>query len=110
MEIPDMLCAAFHESSNRPHLLLGCEPTALGIAFVVSIVTGYSVPTWWGIGGAMLLFFFLRQILREMAKEDPHLLAVHHSSQRYHQGFWTAKPHRAKRWRTRLGGSKRDVS
>jgi type IV secretory pathway TrbD component len=101
VEIPDVFCAAFHESSNRAHLLLGCEPTALGIAFVVSIVIGFSVPTWWGIAVAIFVFFFLRQVLREMAKEDPHLISVHHNAQRYNQGFWTAKPVEVKRWRTK---------
>ena len=33
MEILDGYSAAFHESSNRPHLLLGCEPAALGLVF-----------------------------------------------------------------------------
>ena len=101
MEIPDRFCAPFHESSNRPHLLLGCEPTALGIAFVIAVVIGYSVPTWWGIGSAACLFFFLREVLREMAKEDPKMISVHHNSQRYNRGFWTAKPLRVQRWRTR---------
>ena len=48
-----------------------------------------------------MLFLFLRQILREMAKDDPQLLKVHHESQRYNQGFWTAKPMRAQRWRNK---------
>ena len=28
MQVPEVYCAPFHESSNRPHLMLGCEPTA----------------------------------------------------------------------------------
>lgn len=101
MEVPDLYCAPFHESSNRPHLMLGCEPTALAVAFVVSVVIGFSVPTWWGVGGAVLLFLSLRLLLREMAKQDPHMLAVHHESQRYNQGFWAAKSLRVHRWRSR---------
>jgi type IV secretory pathway TrbD component len=100
MQVPEVYCAPFHESSNRPHLMLGCEPTALAAAFVVSIIIGFSVPTWWGDGGTAFLFLFLRQILREMAKEDPRLISVHHESQRYNQGFWSAKPLRARRWRS----------
>lgn len=100
MDIPEIYCAPFHESSNRPHLLLGCEPTALMAAFVLSIVVGFSVPTFWGITGAVILFFFLRELLREMAKEDPYMIAIHHESQRYNQNFWTAKPVRTPRWRT----------
>ena len=101
MDIPEQFCAPFHESSNRPHLLLGCEPTAIGVAFVLCIIIGFSVPTWWGIGLAVFLFLFLRQILREMAKEDPYMLSVHHEAQRYGQAFWTAKPTRSQRWRSR---------
>ena len=98
MQIPEIYCAPFHESSNRPHLMLGCEPTALAAVFVVSLILGFSIPTWWGIGGSVFLFLFLRQVLREMAKEDPHLISVHHESQRYNQGFWTAKALRARGW------------
>jgi len=58
MEIPDIYCAPFHESSNRPHLLLGCEPVALGAAFFVCLILGFSIPTWWGLGGSVFLFFF----------------------------------------------------
>lgn len=101
MEIPDSYCAVFHESSNRPHLMLGCEPTALAGAFVLCVIVGFSIVTWWGIGGAVLLFLLLRQLLQEMAKQDPYMLSVHHESQRYHQGFWTAKPLRAVRWRSK---------
>ena len=101
MEIPDIYCARFHESSNRPHLLLGCEPTAIAGAFVICVMIAFSVPKWWGIGTAVFLFLFLRQVLREMAKEDPQLISVHHESQRYNQGFWTAKPMRVNRWRSR---------
>ncbi len=101
MEIPDLYCAPFHESSNRPHLLLGCEPTAIAAAFVLCIVVGLSIPTFWGIAGSVFLFFFLRELLREMAKEDPYMISVHYESQRYNQSFWTAKPMRARRWRIR---------
>ena len=101
MEINEAYCAPFHESSNRPHLLLGCEPTAIAAVFVISIILGYSMPTKWGIGGAVLLFLFLREVLRQMAKEDPYLLKVHHESQRYNQGFWTAKPRKLRGWRSR---------
>jgi type IV secretory pathway TrbD component len=81
--------------------LVGCEPTALMLALVLCIIVGYSVPTVYGIGGAIFLFFLLRHLLQEMAQKDPHLIAVHHESQRYRQGFWTAKRLRVQRWRTR---------
>jgi len=101
MDVPQMYCAPFHESSNRPHLLLGCEPTLLALAFVLTVIVGYSVPTWWGIGGAVLLFVILRQLLRELAKADPRFAAIHMEAQRYNQRFWTAKPRRAILWRSR---------
>jgi type IV secretory pathway TrbD component len=100
MQVPDLCCTPFHESSNRPHLIVGCEPTAIAAALVICIVIGFSVPTWWGIGGTVFLFLFLRQILREMAKDDPMLLTVHHESQRFNRGFWTAKPLRMHKWRS----------
>jgi type IV secretory pathway TrbD component len=100
-EIPPPFCARFRESANRPHLLLGCEPTAIAAAFVLSVIVGLSAPTWWGIVGAIGLFFVLRHGLRAMAAEDPILFGVHYESQRYRQGFWTAKPRKQHRWRNR---------
>jgi type IV secretory pathway TrbD component len=64
------------------------------------VVVVLSVPNRYGIGLSIGLFFFLRKMLQEMAKDDPRLIEVHHNSQRYNRGFWTAKPIRAKRWRT----------
>jgi type IV secretory pathway TrbD component len=98
VEIPPQFCARFRESANRPHLLLGCEPTAIAAAFVLCVIIGYSAPTLWGIGSAVVLFFLLRHGLRAMAAEDPILIGIHHASQRYHQGFWTAKPRERHRW------------
>jgi type IV secretory pathway TrbD component len=100
-EIPPQFCSRFRESANRPHLLLGCEPTAIAAAFVLCVVIGYSAPTLWGIGGAISLFFVLRHGLRAMAAEDPILIGIHHASQRYRQGFWTAKPRRHCGWLNR---------
>ena len=101
IQIPAQFCAPIRQSANRPHLLVGCEPTALMLALVLCIIVGYSVPTVYGIGGAIFLFFLLLHLLQEMAQKDPHLIAVHHESQRYRQGFWTAKRLRVQRWRTR---------
>ncbi len=101
MDIPALYCTPFHESSNRPHLIAGCEPAAIGVAFVLCLILIISVPTWWGIGGAVFLFLFLRQVLREMAKDDPQMLKVHHEAQRYNQGVWTAKAVREQRWRSK---------
>jgi type IV secretory pathway TrbD component len=66
IQIPAQFCARIRQSANRPHLLVGCEPTALMLALVLCIIVGYSVPTWYGVGGAILLFFVLRQLLQEM--------------------------------------------
>lgn len=99
MDVPTNFCARFHESSNRPHLILGCEPTAIMLVFALSIVIVFSVPNRYGIGFSIGLFVFLRKMLQEMAKDDPRLITVHHNSQRYNAGFWTAKPRRPKRWR-----------
>jgi len=97
-EIPPQFCARFRESANRPQLLLGCEPTAIAGALFLCVVIGYSAPTLWGIGTAIVLFFILRRGLRAMAAEDPILIQVHYESQRYNQGFWTSKPRRQNRW------------
>jgi type IV secretory pathway TrbD component len=98
IEIPPQFCARFRESANRPHLLLGCEPSAIALAFLLCLVIGYSAPTFWGISGAIVLFLLLRRGLRAMAVEDPILIKVYDQSQRYRQGFWTAKPQCPHRW------------
>jgi type IV secretory pathway TrbD component len=101
IEIPAQFCAKFRQSANRPHLLMGCEPTAIALALIVSVIIGYSAPTLIGIGSAVALFLFLRHVLRQMAVEDPMLISIHHSSQRYRQKVWTAKPTRHAVWRAR---------
>jgi len=100
VEIPAQYCAPFHESANRPRLLLGCEPAAIaGLTFSL-VALCFSVPTWWGICGSVALFFFLRQVLQEMAKADPFLITVYLCSRLYHRGFWTAQHLSARTWRT----------
>jgi hypothetical protein len=42
IEIPAHFCAKFRQSANRPHLLIGCEPTAIALALIVSVIIGYS--------------------------------------------------------------------
>ncbi len=68
---------------------------------MLCVIIGYSAPTLWGIVSAVALFFALRHGLRAMAAEDPILIRIHHASQRYHQGFWTAKPRKRQGWLSR---------
>ena len=90
IEVPAQFCAKFRESANRPHLLMGCEPTALMAALVLCVVIGYSLPTLAGVISEILLFFGLRHGLRMMAGQDPILIQVHFQSQRCNQGFCPA--------------------
>lgn len=101
LEIPEQFCTPFRASANRPHLILGCEPTALMMAAVLSIIIVFSAPNRYGIPFSVLLFIALRHLLRYMASEDPILISVHHESQRYNKGFWTARRVRPHRWRAR---------
>jgi hypothetical protein len=41
IQIPAQFCARIRQSANRPHLLVGCEPTALMLALVLCIIVGY---------------------------------------------------------------------
>lgn len=99
-EVPLQYRNKFHESANRPHLRAGCEPTLLALAFLGCLLIGYSVPNRYGISAAVLLFFFLRWVLQEMAKEDPRMFRMYYEAQRYNQGFWCSKSNRAHRWRS----------
>jgi type IV secretory pathway TrbD component len=100
-EIPAQFRAKFRESANRPHLLMGCEPTAIATVFVLSVIVAFSVPTFKGVGLAIALFFVLRYGLRTLAAEDPKLIGIHHHSQRYAQRFWTARSKHPHRWASR---------
>jgi type IV secretory pathway TrbD component len=99
MEIPERCTAVFHPSANRTALLLGCDPAALGGAFIFCVVLVFSVPGWWAVLSAAVLFFFLRTLLAQMAAADPKLIPLHYNSQIYRQGFWPAKTVRDPRWR-----------
>jgi type IV secretory pathway TrbD component len=101
VEIPPQFCVKFRQSANRPHLLVGCEPTAIAAALVFCVIIGYSTANPLGIGLAVCLFIFLRHVLQQMASEDPILIQVHSNSQRYTQKVWTAKPRRPHEWRSR---------
>jgi type IV secretory pathway TrbD component len=101
MDIPEIYCERFHESANRPDLIAGCEGSALGLLFVLTLILIICLPHWWGIAGSILLFLFLRGWLRDLAKKDPQFFAVYLESQRYNGGFWTAKPQTKRTWRTR---------
>jgi type IV secretory pathway TrbD component len=100
-EIPAQFRAKFRESANRPHLLMGCEPTAIAAVFVLCVIVAFSVPTLKGVFTAIALFFLCRYGLRALAAEDPKLIGIHHRNQRYAQRFWTAKSRRPHRWACR---------
>jgi type IV secretory pathway TrbD component len=101
MEIPDVYCARFHESSNRPDLLLGCDPFMLAGVFLGCIWIAISLMKFWGFVGSFLLFLALRYLLQEIARSDPKWFRVYFEAQRFNQNFWTAKPIRVTRWRSK---------
>src|SRR4051812_27223794 len=98
MEIPEQFCAAFHESSNRAHLILGCETKLIVLDGLGFLVTAWSfMPNLWGVVFSGAVFFFVWQMLRLMAKQDPIYSAVYKEAQRYGQGFWPARPQRGEK-------------
>jgi type IV secretory pathway TrbD component len=99
MDIPEELCAPIHQSANRPKLWLGCNPAAIGALTMMCVAMGFALFSFIGTLAVTGVFLLLREALREMAKEDPLYFAVYRKSKLYSQGFWTAKPKRAKRWR-----------
>jgi type IV secretory pathway TrbD component len=99
MEIPEEYTSVIHASGNQLALRLGCDPIALGGAFMLCIILGYSFATFWGVVFSIALFMGLRILLVHMAEYDPMLIRVHYDSMLYKQGFWPAHPITKPRWR-----------
>jgi type IV secretory pathway TrbD component len=104
-EIPFEYCAPIRESANRPHLLMGCEPFLVGAAVFVAVVWVLSLWSLIGVVTGAVVFLFLIQTFRQMAKKDPYWMRIWFDGKRWIQGWWPAhsQPPRLRNWEQSKG-------
>jgi type IV secretion system protein VirB3 len=80
----------FHQSANRPHLLLGGDRELVLISGVLAAILIFAVMTWWSILTGVVLWLAAVAVLARMGKADPLLRHVYIRHVRY-RAFYPAK-------------------
>lgn len=81
----------FHESANRPNLLMGGDRVLVIVSFIVSAIVIFAGLKWWSFlfGGTVLAV--LLGVVSRMAKVDPMLREAYVKHIGYKQPFYPAK-------------------
>jgi type IV secretion system protein VirB3 len=61
----------FHQSANRPHLLLGGDRELVLVSGTLSAMLIFAVMTWWSVAAGFLLWLAAVLVLGRMGKADP---------------------------------------
>ena len=80
----------FHQSANRPHLLLGGDRELVLVLGVLAAMLIFAVMTWWSIVAGVVLWLAAVAVLARMGKVDPLLRHVYVRHVRY-RAFYPAK-------------------
>jgi type IV secretion system protein VirB3 len=80
----------FHQSANRPHLLLGGDRELVLVSGILSAILIFAVMTWWSILAGLVLWLAAVAVLARMGKVDPLLRHVYVRHIRY-RAFYPAK-------------------
>lgn len=80
----------FHQSANRPHLLLGGDRELVLISGVLAAILIFAVMAWWSIIAGIVLWLVAVAVLARMGKADPLLRHVYLRHVRY-WAFYPAK-------------------
>ena len=80
----------FHQSANRPHLLLGGDRELVLVSGVLAAMLIFAVMTWWSIVAGLALWLAAVAVLARMGKVDPLLRHVYVRHVRY-RAFYPAK-------------------
>ena len=80
----------FHESANRPNLLLGGDRELVLVAAVLAAMLVFAVLKWWSVLAGIGLWVVFVSLLARMGKADPLLRHVYLRHIRYRQ-FYPAK-------------------
>ena len=81
---------AFHQSANRPHLLLGGDRELVLVSGILAAILIFAVMTWWSILAGLVVWLAAVAVLARMGKVDPLLRHVYIRHIRY-RGFYPAK-------------------
>ena len=80
----------FHQSANRPHLLLGGDRELVLVSGVLAAMLIFAVMTWWSMIAGLVLWLAAVAVLARMGKVDPLLRHVYIRHVRY-RPFYPAK-------------------
>ena len=80
----------YHQSANRPHLLLGGDRELVLVAGVLAAMLIFAVMTWWSIVAGLVLWLAAVAVLARMGRVDPLLRHVYVRHVRY-RAFYPAK-------------------
>lgn len=80
----------FHQSANRPHLLLGGDRELVLVSGIMAAILIFAVMTWWSILAGLMLWLTAVAVLARMGKIDPLLRHVYVRHIRY-RAFYPAK-------------------
>ena len=80
----------FHQSVNRPNLLLGCDRELVLVMIMIAGGLAFSLASWWGISLAAALWIGSIAALQRLGKADPLLRHVYLRHIRY-GSFYPAK-------------------
>jgi type IV secretory pathway TrbD component len=80
----------FHQSANRPHLLLGGDRELVLVSGVLAAMLIFAVMTWWSMIAGLVLWLAAVAVLARMGKVDPLLRHVYIRHIRY-RPFYPAK-------------------
>jgi type IV secretion system protein VirB3 len=81
---------AFHQSANRPHLLLGGDRELVLVSGILAAILIFAVMTWWSILAGVMVWLAAVAVLARMGKVDPLLRHVYIRHIRY-RDFYPAK-------------------
>jgi len=80
----------FHESANRPNLLLGGDREMVLVFAILAAMLVFAVMKWWSVFSGILLWLTAVGVLARMGKADPLLRQVYLRHIRY-RSFYPAK-------------------
>ena len=80
----------FHESANRPNLLLGGDRELVLVFAILAAMLVFAVMKWWSVVAGVVLWLMAVAVLARMGKADPLLRQVYVRHIRY-RDFYPAK-------------------
>jgi type IV secretory pathway TrbD component len=80
----------FHESANRPNLLLGGDREMVLVFAILAAMLVFAVMKWWSVVAGIVLWLTSVAVLARMGKADPLLRQVYIRHIRY-RDFYPAK-------------------